>query len=169
MKQHDKWGVQFHVGACRHTGDAQEIDWILRRFRAQNSDTPFYAIGVSLGGNALLKWLGESGAAATRVIDAAVAISAPLDLMVSGDALGGGFNLIYANNFLRTLKAKSLAKLQLFPGLYDANAVRDARIRQRGHRAAARLPRYRRLLDTREQQAAAQGHRGADAADQRAE
>jgi uncharacterized protein len=130
-------GVVIHFRGCSgepnrlqrayHSGDAQEIDWILRRFRAQNSDTPFYAVGVSLGGNALLKWLGESGAAATRVIDAAVAISAPLDLMVSGGALGGGFNLIYANNFLRTLKAKSLAKLQRFPGLYDANAVRASR------------------------------------------
>jgi predicted alpha/beta-fold hydrolase len=130
-------GVVIHFRGCSgepnrlqrayHSGDAQEVDWILRRFRAHNSDTPLYAVGVSLGGNALLKWLGESGAAATRVIDAAVAISAPLDLMVSGDALGGGFNLIYANNFLRTLKAKSLAKLQRFPGLYDANAVRASR------------------------------------------
>jgi uncharacterized protein len=130
-------GVVVHFRGCSgepnrlqrayHSGDAQEIDWILRRFRAQNPDTPFYAVGVSLGGNALLKWLGESRAAATRVIDAAVAISAPLDLMVSGDALGGGFNLIYANNFLLTLKAKSLAKLQRYPALYDANAVRASR------------------------------------------
>lgn len=127
-------GVVVHFRGCSgepnrlprayHSGDAPEIDWILRRLRTQNSGMPIYAVGVSLGGNALLKWLGESGAAATRVIDAAAAISAPLDLMVSGDALGGGFNLIYTNNFLRTLKVKSLAKLQRFPGLYDANAVR---------------------------------------------
>lgn len=130
-------GVVVHFRGCSgepnrlrrayHSGDAQEIDWILRRFRAQDSDAPFHAIGVSLGGNALLRWLGESGAAATLIVDAAVAISAPLDLMVSGEALGAGFNRIYANNFLRTLKAKSLAKLQRFPGLYDAYAVRASR------------------------------------------
>ena len=110
-----------------HSGDAREIDWILRRLRAQNGAAPLFAAGVSLGGNALLKWLGESGDSAFPVINAAVAISAPLDLMAAGDALGQGFNLIYARNFLKTLRAKSLAKLVRFPGLYDAAAVRESR------------------------------------------
>jgi len=110
-----------------HSGDAREIDWILRRLRAQNGAAPLFAAGVSLGGNALLKWLGESGDSAFPVINAAVAISAPLDLMAAGDALGQGFNLIYARNFLKTLRAKSLAKLERFPGLYDAAAVRESR------------------------------------------
>jgi uncharacterized protein len=110
-----------------HSGDAQEIDWILRRLRARNAAAPLYAVGVSLGGNALLKWLGESGDDAARVIDAAAAVSAPLDLMASGDALGQGFNLVYARNFLGTLRAKSLAKLERYPGLYDADAVRASR------------------------------------------
>ena len=109
-----------------HSGDAQEIDWILRRLRAQNTAAPLYAVGVSLGGNALLKWLGESGDGAARV-DAAAAVSAPLDLMAAGDALGQGFNLVYARNFLATLRAKSLAKLKRYPGLYDADAVRASR------------------------------------------
>jgi predicted alpha/beta-fold hydrolase len=130
-------GVAVHFRGCSgepnrlprayHSGDAQEIDWILRRLRAQNAGTPLYAVGVSLGGNALLKWLGESGDGATRIVDAAVAVSAPLDLMAAGDALGRGFNLIYARNFLATLRAKSIAKLERHPGLYDANAVRVSR------------------------------------------
>ncbi len=129
-------GVVVHFRGCSgepnrlarayHSGDAQEIDWILRRMRSQNIGTPLFAAGISLGGNALLKWLGESGEAAVGVIDAAAAVSAPLDLMAAGDALGQGFSLVYARNFLRTLKAKSLAKLDRFPGLYDANAVRTA-------------------------------------------
>jgi len=129
-------GVVVHFRGCSgepnrlprayHSGDAQEIDWILRRFRSRNAGAPLYAVGVSLGGNALLKWLGESGQAAVGVIDAAAAVSAPLDLMAAGDALGQGFSLVYARNFLRTLKAKSLAKLERFPGLFDANAVRAA-------------------------------------------
>jgi predicted alpha/beta-fold hydrolase len=127
-------GVAVHFRGCSgepnrlarayHSGDAQEIDWILRRLRAQNAAAPLYAVGVSLGGNALLKWLGESGDDTARIIDAAAAVSAPLDLMASGEALGQGFNLVYARNFLRTLQAKSLAKLERFPGLYDADAVR---------------------------------------------
>ena len=130
-------GVVVHFRGCSgepnrlprayHSGDAREIDWILRRLRAQNAATPLLAVGVSLGGNALLKWLGESGDGAIPVIDSAAAVSAPLDLMAAGDALGQGFSLVYARNFLNTLKAKSLAKLERFPGLYDAAAVRESR------------------------------------------
>jgi predicted alpha/beta-fold hydrolase len=109
-----------------HSGDAGEIDWILRRLRSRNAGVRLYVIGVSLGGNALLKWLGDSGESATGVVDAAAAVSAPLDLMAAGDALGKGFNLVYTRNFLRTLKTKSLAKLARFPGLYDARAVETA-------------------------------------------
>ena len=129
-------GVVVHFRGCSgepnrlprayHSGDAQEIDWILRRLRTLNAG-PLFAAGISLGGNALLKWLGESGAAATAVVKRAAAVSAPLDLMAAGDALGRGFNLLYARNFLATLKAKSIAKLDRHPGLYDAERVRAAR------------------------------------------
>ena len=130
-------GVVVHFRGCSgelnrlprayHSGDAPEIDWILRRLRAQNPDAPMFAMGVSLGGNALLKWLGDNGESAAQVVDAAAAVSAPLDVMAMGDALGQGFNLVYSRNFLQTLKAKSLAKLERHPGLYDADAVRASR------------------------------------------
>jgi|SRR5882672_1585959 len=110
-----------------HSGDTQEIDWILRRLRAQNAATPLFAAGVSLGGNALLKWLGDSGESANRIVDAAVGISVPLDLMATGNALGQGFNLVYTRHFLATLRAMSLAKLKRFPGLFDAGSVRASR------------------------------------------
>jgi len=98
----------------------------LRRLRARTAGIPAYAVGVSLGGNALLKWLGDSGDAAREVVNSAAAVSAPLDLMAAGEALGKGFNLVYTRNFLGTLKAKSVAKLTRFPGLYDAAAVQSA-------------------------------------------
>jgi predicted alpha/beta-fold hydrolase len=119
-------GEPNRLARAYHSGDAPEIDWILRRLRSRNGSALLYAVGVSLGGNALLKWLGDSGEAAKSVIDAAVAVSAPLDLMAAGDALGRGFNLVYTRNFLGTLKTKSLAKLARFPGLFDTNAVRAA-------------------------------------------
>ncbi|MCC7485409.1 MAG: alpha/beta fold hydrolase [Burkholderiales bacterium] len=130
-------GVVAHFRGCSgepnrlsrayHSGDAAEIDWILRRLRERDPESALFAVGVSLGGNALLKWLGESGTAARAVIERAAAVSAPLDLMCAGDALGRGFNLFYVRHFLRTLKPKSLAKLSRFPGLYDATRVRAAR------------------------------------------
>lgn len=109
-----------------HSGDADEIGWILRRVRAEAPRSPLFAVGVSLGGNALLKWLGED-AEAKNVLVAAAAVSAPVDLMAAGDALGHGFNLVYARAFLKTMKAKGEQKLASFPNLFDGEAMRRAR------------------------------------------
>ena len=106
-----------------HSGDSEEIDWVLQRLGA-----PVYAVGVSLGGNALLKWLGERAAAASARVQRAAAVSAPLDLAAAGDALDRGLNRwLYTRHFLSTLKPKSLAKLEVFPELYDAAKLRSAR------------------------------------------
>ena len=107
-----------------HSGDSAEVDWVLRRLRPRNPR--LFAVGVSLGGNALLKWLGETGASARDVIDRAAAISAPVDLMAAGNALDRGFNLLYVRHFLLTMKRRSLAKLVRYPGLFDAARVRAA-------------------------------------------
>ena len=109
-----------------HSGDAAEIGWILRRFRDENGDAPLFAAGVSLGGNALLKWLGEDKEAKI-VLAAAAAVSAPVDLMAAGETLGRGFNLVYTRAFLATMKRKSAQKLERFPGLFDADSLRRVR------------------------------------------
>jgi len=112
-----------------HSGDAAEIDWILRRLVPQaraGGAGRFYAVGVSLGGNALLRWLGQSQHDA-EIVDAACAVSAPLDLAGGGMALGRGFNMVYTRVFLDTLKAKCVEKLQQFPGLFDREAMLRAR------------------------------------------
>ena len=130
-------GVVVHFRGCGgdlnrlprayHSGDSVEVDWILRRLRREHPRSPIFAVGVSLGGNALLKWLGEQGPAARAVLAAACAVSAPVDLMASGTALGQGFNLLYARHFLSTMKRKSLAKLARFPGLFDRRRMLAAR------------------------------------------
>ena len=133
-----RWrGVVVHFRGCSgepnrlarayHSGDADEIAWILQRLRARHPSERLFAAGVSLGGNALLKWLGRERAAACAVVDAAAAVSAPMDLMTAGDLLGSGLNRLYGLHFLQTLKKKSLAKLRRFPALYDAKVVRAAR------------------------------------------
>lgn len=110
-----------------HSGDYAEIDWMLRTVAARTPGTARFAAGVSLGGNALLKWLAWSGEAAQDCVAAAAAVSAPMDLGIAGHRLGRGLNRLYGWNFLRTLRRKSLAKLERFPGLYDARAVARAR------------------------------------------
>ena len=110
-----------------HSGDSAEIDWVLRRMKIISQAAPLYAVGVSLGGNALLKWLGEQQEEAKKIVQAAASISAPVDLMAAGDALGGGFNMLYTRHFLSTLKRKSLLKLNQHPNLFDGDAMLRAR------------------------------------------
>ena len=102
-----------------HSGDWPEIDWVLRRMRTLYSDAPLFAVGISMGGNALLKWLGKLERVATAVIDGAASVCAPVDLAAAGRALERGFNRVYTRHFLRTLKPAALAKLARFPGLYE--------------------------------------------------
>jgi len=109
-----------------HSGDSDEIDWILRRLRALCPTRPCYAVGVSLGGNALLKWLGERQAGAGDCLRAAAAISAPLDLTACGHHLARGFNRIYTQYFLRTLKRNATEKLRRYPGLFDERRISAA-------------------------------------------
>ena len=108
-----------------HSGDSEEIGWILRRLRGEPPAAPLFAMGVSLGGNALLKWLGGD-ARAKDVLAAAAAVSAPVDLMAAGDALGRGFNLVYTRAFLATMKEKAERKLERYPRLFDGEAMRRA-------------------------------------------
>jgi uncharacterized protein len=110
-----------------HSGDSTEVDWVLRRLRERAADAPLYSAGVSLGGNALAKWLGERGAEASAIIDRAAVVSAPLDLMAAGNALERGFSMMYTKHFLGTLKKTALAKLDRFPGLFDGDRVRASR------------------------------------------
>jgi uncharacterized protein len=138
-----------------HSGDFEEVDWILARLRRRQDRSaaaalalqqqsgaviagapasraaPIFAVGISLGGNALMRWVEEAGEQASKVVRAAASISAPLDLAAGGEAIGRGFNrLVYTRMFLSTMKPKALAKLAQHPGLFDREAllaVRDLR------------------------------------------
>lgn len=111
-----------------HSGDFAEIDWILRRFRAQMPERPLLAVGVSLGGNALMRWAAEMGQEASQVAAAVASVCSPLDLAAGGHAIGRGFNrLVYTRMFLATMVPKALAKLAQHPGLFDGEALRRAR------------------------------------------
>jgi hypothetical protein len=112
-----------------HSGDFEEIGWILGRLRVQRDPAqPLLAAGVSLGGNALMRWAEEAGAEASKLASAAASISAPLDLAAGGAAIGRGFNrLVYTRMFLATMKPKALAKLAQHPGLFDRERLLAAR------------------------------------------
>ena len=129
-------GVVVHFRGCSgepnrllrayHSGDSQEIDWVVRRLHERDFPALFLA-GVSLGGNAMLKWLAERGTEACALVNAAAAISAPLDLAAANPALSSGFNLVYARHFLRTLIPAALAKERRFPGQVDIQRAMASR------------------------------------------
>lgn len=111
-----------------HSGDHQEVDWMLRRFADEHPRRAMVAAGVSLGGNALMRWAGEHGEAATARVKAVASICSPLDLAAGGHAIGQGFNRqVYTRVFLRTMVPKALQKWAQYPGLFDAEALRQAR------------------------------------------
>ena len=95
-----------------HSGDSAEIDWILRRLKATHAESELYAVGVSLGGNMLLKWLGEAGSSAAAIVSGAAAVSAPVDLNAAANVLDVGHRkAIYTRSFLRSMRQKVLGKI----------------------------------------------------------
>jgi predicted alpha/beta-fold hydrolase len=115
-------GTPNRLARAYHSGDSAEIDWVLRRLR------PDFAAGVSLGGNALLKWLGERGAEAAGVVRRAAAVSAPLSLAASARVLDRGLNRrLYVRHFLLSMNAKAIAKAAL--GQIALEQSRIARLR----------------------------------------
>lgn len=110
-----------------HSGDTAELDWIVRAIHARSPSVMLHLAGVSLGGNVLLKWLGERGADAQPLVAQAAAISAPLDLAAAGHALARGFNRVYTRMFLASLKRKAALKVARFPGIFDSHAMHAAR------------------------------------------
>ena len=110
-----------------HSGDHVEAQAILDAIRARvAANTPVYVVGVSVGGSVLVNWLGRAGRDAASLVKGAAAVSVPLDLMAAGISIDQGFNRMYVHNFLTTLKPKSLAMAERFPGLIDPAKVRRA-------------------------------------------
>jgi uncharacterized protein len=111
-----------------HSGDFEEIDWILRRIKARESQRKLVAVGISLGGNALMRWAQEMGAQANSVAQAVASVCSPLDLAAAGHAIGTGFNRqVYTRMFLKTMKPKAMERLALHPKLFNEKALQESR------------------------------------------
>ena len=111
-----------------HSGDFEEVDWILRRFADEHPGRPLIAVGVSLGSNALMRWAGEMGMDAVPRVRAIASVCSPLDLAAGGQAIGRGFNrLVYTRMFMRSMVPKALRKLEQHPGLFDRQKLLAAR------------------------------------------
>lgn len=111
-----------------HSGETQDPDFFIRTLASERPGRPLQLVGVSLGANVLLKWLGEQGGALPSEVRRAVAISTPFDLAEGSRNLERGFARIYARHFVRPLKRKAWATLAKFPSLaVDRGRLASAR------------------------------------------
>jgi uncharacterized protein len=110
-----------------HSGDFEEVGWMLQRLR-QAAQRPLLVVGISLGGNALLRWAQEAGHSAASTAQAVAAVCSPIHMAAAGAAIDQGFNRqVYTRLFLSTMKPKALAKWQQHPGLFDRDRLAAAR------------------------------------------
>jgi predicted alpha/beta-fold hydrolase len=111
-----------------HSGETSDLDWVLDRLERREPGARRGLVGVSLGGNVTLKWLGERGEDASDRVAAAAAISTPFHLAGCVRALDVGLSrALYTASFLRTLRAKIRAKAHLYRGRIDLPAALGAR------------------------------------------
>ncbi len=110
------------------SGDIDEVDFILKSVIERSPNARWHVAGVSLGGNALLKYLGER-AGHTANIEAAASICAPMDLLAAGQRLSEDWwcRQLYTRYFLRTMKPKIMEKAARFPGAIDVTRVSRAK------------------------------------------
>jgi predicted alpha/beta-fold hydrolase len=111
-----------------HSGDTDDLDLVVRLLAGRERDVRIGAVGVSLGANVLLKWLGERGDDAPEQVRAAVGISTPYDLERCARTLDQGLQkLTYTASFMRAFRQKVRDKARAFPGFVDVAAVMRAR------------------------------------------
>ena len=109
-----------------HSGETGDLELVVQSMIEREPAAPIFLAGVSLGGNVLLKWLGECGTQAPQQVRAAVAVSVPYDLEAGCRILQRGFARVYDRHFLRSLRDKAWRKLSQHPGLFDADKLSRA-------------------------------------------
>jgi predicted alpha/beta-fold hydrolase len=109
-----------------HSGETTDLAHVVEALMGRASPGAWFIAGVSLGGNVLLKWLGE-GSESAKKMKAAAAVSVPFDLEAGARKISQGFSRIYDWSFLRSLRRKARAKLARYPDLFDDQKLGHAR------------------------------------------
>ncbi|GJM29118.1 MAG: alpha/beta hydrolase [Cyclobacteriaceae bacterium] len=102
-----------------HSGATEDLETVIRHVNLNHQFDKIYLLGFSLGGNLILKYLGEQSGNLPANIVKGLAFSVPLDLHTSCLKISRGVNRIYGDRFLRKLKHKVRQKADRFPGSFD--------------------------------------------------
>lgn len=102
-----------------HSGETGDLDAVIKHIEGSKKYRSLYLVGFSLGGNVLLKYLGERGDKVSPLIHSAVAISVPIDLANSAIELEKKSNAVYMQRFVRSLGAKLTEKAKAYPNAFS--------------------------------------------------
>tara|TARA_R110000868_G_scaffold78286_6_gene223638 strand:- start:719 stop:1687 length:969 start_codon:yes stop_codon:yes gene_type:complete len=132
IHQHGWRAVFMHFRGCSgehnrltrsyHSGDTSDLAYLVDTLQQREVDTSFSAIGYSLGGNLLLKWLGETGG--LNPLKAAVAVSVPFELKKVANRIEWGFSRFYQWYFLRCLRDRLRRKFANVPSPIDTSFLK---------------------------------------------
>lgn len=131
-------GLVLHFRSCSgevnraarmyHSGDTGDLDLVISRLTSREPQVRVGMVGVSLGGNVMLKWLGERGEEAPPQVAAAAAISTPFNLGACASVLDRGLNRrLYTATFLSTMKAKLDRKAHLYANVLNLTRALKAK------------------------------------------
>ena len=110
-----------------HSGKTEDLDAVVRHAARAHPAEKIDLLGFSLGGNLVLKYVGERGTDIAPHIHRAVAFSVPCELACSSAKLSEWHNRIYMERFLRTLRAKVREKHPRFPAELDISGLESMR------------------------------------------
>jgi uncharacterized protein len=110
-----------------HSGETTDTAFVLERISREFPASPLGLAGVSLGGNVLLKFLGEKGSDLRPQVKAAAAISVPFDLSRSARRINRGLSRLYQRFFLNSLRRKAQQKAERFPDLAPVSGIAGLR------------------------------------------
>jgi predicted alpha/beta-fold hydrolase len=124
-------GVLMHFRGCSgepnrlprsyHSGDTADLAAVVETILNREPSTPVAAVGYSLGGNVLLKWLGETGA--QNPLITAVAVSVPFDLYSTVQRLQTGFSRVYQRYLLKSLITSAKKKFSLISSPIELQGI----------------------------------------------
>ncbi len=110
-----------------HSGETGDVDFVVRRLIREHPGITLRMVGVSLGGNVLMKWLGEQGDGLPANVTRAAGVSVPFDLAAGSKKLECFMGQRYVNHFMRSLKEKTFAKRARYPDLCDWQKLESSR------------------------------------------
>ena len=139
-------GVSNRLQRTYHAGETTDLNRLVQLVKQRFPGKAIMVFGYSLGGNSLLKWLGEQGSEAG--ITAAAAVSVPFDLSSCTDRMNRGFSKVYQKNFVDLLKASAQRKFSSLPPLFDVGNIEEIRtLREFDNRITAPLHGFKNAED----------------------